>query len=250
VIFLKEWKSERLYQNTVLKTVESQPVLSLNMRNVNDLFSGFAIGDFAVIYGSNSVQSLTSLLCVRAQLPPQLGGFGSNVVFVDGGNTFRLYQVARLARLHQLDPKKTLKRIHLSRAFTAYQMTALILEKLKETIRRYDAKLVIISDIASFFLDKDVQEYEARRVYSQVMAYLSNFAKENNIALIATYPPHKENKRNSFLQAVTCGKANVVISLKQTEYEREFVLEKHPRYILGEAELPSETLTLEHFIKA
>jgi hypothetical protein len=241
-----------LLQNTVeiVKLVESQPVLSLNMRNINDLFSGFSIGDFAVLYGSTSVQSLVSLLCVRAQLPPQLGGLGSNVIFIDGANTFRLYQVARLARLHQLNPKQTLERIYLSRAFTAYQITSLILEKLKETVKRYNAKLVIISDIAGFFLDKDVPEYEARRVYSQVMAYLSNFAKENNIALVATYPPHKETKRNSFFQAVTCGKANVVISLNQTKYEHEFILEKHPRQMLGTAELPSETLTLEHFIKA
>ena len=220
------------------------------MRNVNQLFSGFAIGEFAVLYGSNSVQSLASLLCVRAQLPTQLGGLGGNVVFIDGGNTFRLNQVARLARLHQLDPKQTLERVYLSRAFTAYQMTALILEKLKETVKRYDAKVVIISDIASFFLDKNVQEYEARRVYSQVIAYLSNFAKENGIVLIATYPLHPKTKRNSFFQAVTCGNANVVISLNQTRYEREFILEKHPRQMSGIAELPSETLTLEHFIKA
>ena len=237
-----------MHQNTIFKTVESQPVLSLNMRNVNQLFPGLAIGDFAVLYGSNSVQSLASLLCVRAQLPPQLGGLGSNVVFLDGGNTFKPNQVARLARLHQLDPQQALEHIYLSRAFTAYQMTALILEKLKETVKRYDAKLVIISDIAGFFLDKDVPEYEAHRVYSQVIAYLRNFAKENQIALIATYPPHQQTKRNSFLQTVTCGKANVVISLNQTRYEREFVLEKHPRYMSGVAELPSETLTLEHFI--
>jgi hypothetical protein len=239
-----------LYQNTVLKTLESQPVLSLNMRNINQLFQGFAIGDFAVLYGSNSVQSLASLLCVRAQLPPQLGGLGSNVVFVDGGNTFRLYQVARLARLHQLDPKQTLERIYLSRAFTAYQMTALILEKLKETVKRYNAKLAIISDIAGFFLDKDVPEDEARRVYSQVTTYLRNFAKENRIILIATYPPHQETRRNNFLQALTCGRANVVISLNQTKYEREVVLEKHPHYLSGVVSLPSETLTLEHFIEA
>ena len=239
-----------MYKSKILKTAESQPVLSLNMRNVTDLFSGFSIGDFTMLYGSNSIQSMVSLLCVRAQLPPQLGGLGSNVVFIDGGNTFRLYQIARLARLHQLDPKQTLARIYLSRAFTAYQMTALILEKLKDAVKRYNAKLVIISDVANFFLDKEVPEYEARRVYSQVAAYLSNFAKESQIALIATYPPHQQTKRYSFLQAVTCGKANVVISLNQTEYEHEFILEKHPRYMLGVAELPSEILTLEHFIEA
>jgi hypothetical protein len=239
-----------LHQNTVLKTVESQPVLSLNIKNVADLFSGFALGDFAVLYGSSSVQSLLSLLCVRAQLSPQLGGLGSNVVFIDGGNSFRPNHVDRLARLHQLDPKQTLEHIYLSKAFTAYQMTALILEKLKATVKRYDAKLVIISDIAGFFLTEDVPEDEAREVYSQITAYLSNFAKENQIVLIATYPPHEKTERNSFLQTVIYGKANVVISLNQTTYEREFILEKHPHHILGDAELPPETLTLEHFFNA
>jgi len=239
-----------LYQNAVVKTAPPQPLLSLNMRNVNALFPGFAIGDFAVLRGSFSVLSLSSLLCVRAQLPIQLGGLGSNVVFVDGGNTFQLYHVARLARLHELDPKKTLERIYISRAFTAYQMTALILEKLRETIKRYDAKLAIISDIEGFFLDKDIPDAEARQVYSQVATYLSNFAKENQIILVATCPPHKENRRNNFLHAVTCGRANTVISLRQTKYEREFILEKHPRYVLGVSELPSEILTLDNFFEA
>jgi hypothetical protein len=239
-----------LSQNTIIKTTPSQPLLSLNMRNINELFPGFAVGDFAVLHGSHSVLSLTSLLCVRAQLPTQLGGLGSNVVFVDGDNTFRLYQVARLAKLHQLDPKHALERIYISRAFTAYQMTALILEKLKETIKRYDAKIAIISDIAGFFLDKDVPEYEACRVYSQVTAYLSNFAEQNHVALIATYLPHQETRRNNFLHALTCGRANTVISLRQTKYDRELVLEKHSRYMPGVAKLPSENLTLADFTGA
>lgn len=237
-------------QKTLVKSTQSQQLLSLNILNVSQLFPGFAIGDFAVIYGSTSVLSLTSLLCVRAQLPAQLGGLGSNVVFVDGGNTFRLYQVVRLARLHQLNPKQTLECIYISRAFTAYQMAALILEKLNKSVKQFDAKLTIISDIAGFFLDKDVPENEARRVYSQVITYLSKFAKENQIMLISTYPPHQETKRNNFLQALTCGRANTVISLRQTRYKRKIVLEKHPRYMPGIAEFPSENLTLTDFIEA
>lgn len=237
-------------QNTLVKTTQPQSLLSLNMRNVNELFPGFATGDFAVLHGSTSVLSLSSLLCIRAQLPPQLGGLGSDVVFVDGGNTFRLYQVARLAQFHQLNPKKVLERIYISRAFTAYQMTALILEKLKETVKRYDAKLVIISDIAGFFLDRDIPEEETRRIFSQVTAYLSTFAKENQVILVTTYPPHQDTRRNNFLKTLTCGRANVVISLRQTKYDRELVLEKHPRYVLGSAEFPSENLTLTQFMEA
>jgi hypothetical protein len=45
----------------------------------------------------------------------------------------------------------TLKNIFISRAFTAYQATALITHQLKEAIKKYNAKLVILSDIAGFF---------------------------------------------------------------------------------------------------
>jgi hypothetical protein len=239
-----------LSQTMLAKTLSAQQLLVLNMRNINQLFPGFAVGDFAVLYGSPSVLSLASLLCVRAQLPNQLGGLGSDVIFVDGGNTFRLYQVARLAQLHQLNPKEVLERIYISRAFTAYQMTSLIMEKLKETVKRHDAKLVVISDITGFFLDRDIPDEEARRIFSQVTAYLSTFAKENQLILIATYPPHQDTRRNNFLHTLTCGRANVVISLRQTKYDRELVLEKHPRYVLGSAEFPSENLTLTEFMEA
>src|SRR4030043_792671 len=143
------------------------------MRNIDQLFTGFVIGDFALLYGSHAVLSLSSMLCIRAQLPPQLGGLGSNVVFIDGANTFRLYQTTRLARLCQLDPKQALDRIYISRAFTAYQMTSLVLQKLKDAAKTYNAKLVIISDIAALFLDKDIEDEEAKRIYSQITTRLS-----------------------------------------------------------------------------
>src|SRR3972149_4075761 len=174
----------------MVKTIPSQTLLSLNMRNINELFPAFTLGDFALLYGSHAVSSLASLLCVRAQLPPQLGGLGSNIVFIDGANTFRLYHITTLARLHQLDPEQVLDRIYISRAFTAYQMTSLILQKLEDAVKTCNAKLVIISDIAAMFLDKDVEDEEAKRIYSQVTTRLSSFARENQVIVVSTYPPH------------------------------------------------------------
>ena len=236
-------------QNTLVKPILSQNLLSINMRSIDQLFPGFAIGDFALLYGSHAVLSLSALLCIRAQLPPQLGGLGSNVVFIDGANTFRLYQITRLARLHQIDPKQALDRIFISRAFTAYQMTSLLLQKLEDAVNAYNAKLVIISDIAAMFLDKDVQDEEAKRIYSQITINLSRFAREHRAIVVATYPPHIDNQRNLYLQAVTSGRASVVIALKQTKYEREIILEKHPVFTLGSAELPSEILPLTAFME-
>jgi hypothetical protein len=234
-------------QTVVLKPTLSQPVFPLNIRSVDKIFPGFAYGDFALIQGT-SVLSLSSLLCVQAQLPTQFGGLKSNVIFIEGGYTFRLYQIAQLAKLHQLDPRKVLDNIYISRAFTAYQATSLIIEQLKDAIKKYDAKLVIISDIAGFFLDTDIVEYEAERIYSQICTYLSNLARETKTIILTTYPQHGNTARNRFFQTVTCNKANVVLTLRKTSYARQFILEKHPYLATNMAELPTENLTLTDFM--
>ncbi len=235
-------------QNIAVKTTLSQPVFPLNLRNVKEVFPGFALGDFAVLQGA-SISSLTSMLCVKAQLPTQLGGLQCSIVFIDGGNTFRLYQIARLAQLHQLNPKKVLDNIYISRAFTAYQEASLITQHLKEAIQKYDAKLVIISDIAGFFLDKDIPEDEAQRIFGQVATFLSNFARETQTIIIATYPQHADTSRNNLLHTQTIRKANVVLSLRRTSYARQFILEKHPYLPSNIAELPLEDLTLADYVE-
>jgi hypothetical protein len=237
-------------QKLIVKPTMAQSLFSLSMPGVDEIFPGFAPGDFAMLYGSPSVNSLTSLLCIRAQLPVQFGGLGSNVVFIEGGNTFRLYKITRLAQIHQLNPRQVLEHLFISRAFTTYQLTSLILDKLEETVQKYNAKLVVISDIGGFFLDNDIPHEEAQRVYSQILSYLSSFAKKNQIILIATYLPYSDNKRNYEFQEITCSKANTVLAFSKTPYTREVTLEKHSHLMLGTAELPSENLTLTDFMGA
>lgn len=236
-------------QNMLAKPLPSQTLLPFNMTNIDNLFPGFAMGDFAVLYGLPTILPLSLLLCVRAQLPFQLGGLETNVVFVDGGNTFRLYKVSRIAQLHQLDPGQVLERIYISRAFTAYQMSSVIFEKLEETVNRYNSKLVVISDMAGLYLDKDVPTAEAKEVFSQLTTHLSKFAEEHQLVVIATYLPHYNSRRDTFFHAVACGRANVVASIRPTKSGQEFVLEKHSILILGSAKFPSANHTLNQFME-
>jgi hypothetical protein len=219
------------------------------MSSIDDLFGGFGEGDFAVLYGMPTVLPLSLLLAVRAQLPFQLGGLETNVVFVDGGNSFRLYQVSRIAQLHQLDPKQVLERIYISRAFTAYQMTSLILERLSESIR-LRSKLVIISDVAGLYLDKDIPLREAKEVFSQLTLHLSRFSQENGLIVIATCLPHYDSRLGSFFSAMACGRANVALSVKPSKFGQRLFLEKHPFFPLGCADFSSENLTLDQFMES
>jgi len=239
-------------QNLVVRPSNAQPmpqtVFSLNMPGVDELFPGFLPGDFAVLYGSRAVTTLTSLLCVRAQLPPQLGGLGSSVVFIDGGITFRLYRVAQLAQLHELNPEEALRRIFISRAFTAYQLASLVMEKLEETVKVCDAKVVIISDLAGFFLGTNIATEEAQSIYSQIIAYLADLARRHRIVVVASYLLYENSKRNTALQEMTYQNATTVLCFAKTAYGKQVILEKHPVYMLGATKLPSKTATLNDFI--
>ena len=144
-------------------------------------------GDFAVLHGSSAVQSLLPSLCVQAQLPYQLGGLETNVLFVDGANSFRLYDVSDIAQTCELDPKEVLERIFVSRAFTAYQLTSLVLEQLQNAITKYDSKVVILSNLAQLFLDNDVPKKEAEEIFNQLTNIPFQFCQKNQIILIATH---------------------------------------------------------------
>jgi len=239
-----------MHQNVILEPISSQLRLLLNIENVDNLFPGFMFGDFAVLNGSSTVQSLLSSLCVRAQLPYQLGGLETNVLFVDGSNSFRLYDVSTIAQSCELNPGEVLRRIFLSRAFTAYQLTSLVFEQLQSTIEKYNSKLVILSNLARLYLDKDLPKKEAQEVFLQLTTYLANFAKKNSLILIATQPPCFWSKRNKFFKEVLCERANVVASIKRFRHRPYFVLEKHPDFKLGKAAFPSSDITLADFMEA
>jgi len=238
-----------MYNNPILEKTQPELHLSLNIESVNSLFPGFAIGDFAVIHGSSAIQSLLPSLCVKAQLPYQLGGLETNVLFVDGANSFRLYDVSDIAQTCELDPKEVLERIFISRAFTAYQLASLILEKLQTAIIKFDSKVVIISNLTQLFLDKDIPKKEAEQIFNQLTKYLSTFAQENQVILIATHKPYVWSKRTKFFKQTLCESANVVLSIKKSNQVPYFALEKHPFLQLGKAKFPSNICTLLDFVK-
>jgi hypothetical protein len=235
-----------MQQKLILKAATVQTTskpfsLAFNMPDVDGLFPGFKSGDFAVVYGPQAVTSLISKLCIKAQLPEQRGGLESNVVFIDCATSSSLSSILEAAELQQIDPKAVLGRVINMRAYTAYRLTSLIMEKLTDAVENSGAKLVVISDIVSSFLNDNVDDQEAKAVYGQIMGYLANFARKHRIIIIATYLSHESNRRNTILQEITNQKANAVLRFTKTPYTSEFELEKHPTYMLGVVDFTPET---------
>ena len=201
--------------------------LSLGFPTLDDFFQGFELGDFVVMRG-NAASFMSFVLSVQTQLPIERGGLSSSTVFVDGGNMFSPYSVAEIARGHGLDSKTALKKVYVSRAFTAHQLSSLVLEKLCFVLRKTRARLLIVSDISSLFLDRDVPKTEARELFMKTCSKLSEIASEKQAVAVVTYLPKKRSRMELFFEAVLFGKCTVLIRLRRKDQVFNFVLEDHP----------------------
>jgi len=231
-----------------LETTLSWPLrLSLNIENIQNVLPYFSLNDFVVLNGSSAMQSIVNLLCVHAQLPFQLGGLESNVLFIDGGNSFRLYEISSVAQNYELDPKQVLERIYISRAFTAYQLVDLIFEQLENAIKKFETKLVVLANPAQLFQDKDVPKSEAKEIFLQLTKYLADFTKNNQVILLTTNRPYYWSKNSKFFKEVLCSRANIVATKKI--YKRpHFVLQKHPTFKPDKAEFHTDSISLTDFL--
>lgn len=143
-------------------------------------------GQFAVFHGYSFSRSLAELLCVRAQLDRPIG-LNSDAIFIDGGNSFDVYTVSNYAVEHGIEPKLALSRVHVSRAFTYFQLASLLAEKLPNALARYRSKLAIISNITELFQDPEIKDkQEACRVFQRVLRSLSAIAEITGSLVLAT----------------------------------------------------------------
>ncbi len=105
-------------------------------------------------FGSGKTQ-LAHTLSVMVQLPPEEGGLGGSIVWIDTENTFRPERIRQIAKNRGLDPEEILKNIYVARAFNSnHQM--LLVEKAEEIIKEKadtdkPVKLLIIDSLMSHF---------------------------------------------------------------------------------------------------
>ncbi len=98
---------------------------------------------------STSVPDILFRLCVSSVVSS-----GRDAMFVDGWNSFNPYTLSRMAKSSCAEPGKVLSRIHVARAFTEYQMDALI-HGLHDAIDQWNPAVLAVSYLPSLFSGKD-----------------------------------------------------------------------------------------------
>lgn len=103
------------------------------------------------------------------------------LMWVDSGNTFDPYSIARMAVQNRMDPKRVLRAIQVARPFTAFQFHQM-LEKIpggavwssgtREPAVQF-TPLVIISDLLALFYDPELQEKDRERAIGEFLQGLA-----------------------------------------------------------------------------
>ena len=201
------------------------------------------LGQLAAVNGEAS-QFLSSLLPVRAALPRPLG-LDSDTLYLDGGNVFDSYTISEQAIGHDVDSEETLRRIHLSRAFTYHQLSRLINEKVPDALDQYDAKLVVVSDVSLLYCDPDVQnKRESLDMFRRDMRTLANLAEQKSTLVVVT----NLQTRNKRMDRALLHASHVSIQLDDKDSFTKLTLAKHPSAPQLKATLSKNKQTLESYM--
>ena len=152
------------------------------IKELDDLLSGFKSGEMTLIEGNSSfISNITNQICVNTYLM-----FQSNVVYIDGGLCTNPYKISRHARKMKINQREVIEHVFISRAFTVYQLTTIIQERLEDIISRYKPLVLIIDHFPRLYFDSDVPSKEAKVLLRNNIYKIKELTAKYNLVTVFT----------------------------------------------------------------
>jgi len=89
-------------------------------------------------------------LSVNVQKPPEEGGLGGSVLFIDTESTFRPERIKQLAETSGMDPETVLKNIYVAKAVNSEHQMVLA-DKAEEMIKEKNIRLIVVDSMTAHF---------------------------------------------------------------------------------------------------
>ncbi len=201
------------------RPASSYPHFSLGFPSLDSLFRPFSPG-YTVVVSGGETSIIAELATFRAQLPLEMGGLDSTVLFIDGGNRSDPYLFSSFARQRGIKPNTAMRRVATCRVFTMHQLADLVSRHVVSAVDDYAARLVVISDLLGTFNEPELDDREARRLLSAIEQAIG-LVKKNALVLVTLVSPNKYD------DTVTSW-ADTSVSLTSTGGKVRAELLKHP----------------------
>ena len=192
---------------------------------LDKLLGGFKTGEMTYIDGDSSlISNIPNQICVNTYRT-----FERDVIYIDGGMSADPYKIAKYSRRMEADQRKTLEHVHISRAFTVYQLSTLIQDMLESTIKRYKPQTIIIGRFPIFYLDSDVPEKEAQTLLRSSLHKLRELTTKYNLVTIFTSLDKKMMTNNRNVRSIIYENVDEIVLMNESELSTRVELVKQEK---------------------
>jgi hypothetical protein len=125
---------------------------------------------------------------------------GGDVLWVEAANRFDLYAFTETAKRWGLNPQPYLRRLHIARAFTLYQLDTLCTDGLDAALGKHPDALTVLSDPLALCWDADIPGAEARRVVTRLAHGIRRLRQRGHrLVMTSADPPEPFRHRAGLL---------------------------------------------------
>ncbi len=200
-------------------------VVLSGITELDKLLGGFKTGEMTYIDGDSSlISNIPNQLCVNTYRT-----FERDVIYIDGGMSADPYKIAKYSRRMEADQRKTLEHVHISRAFTVYQLSTLIQDMLESTIKRYKPQTIILGRFPIFYLDSDVPEKEAQTLLRSSLHKLRELTTKYNLITIFTSLDKKMMTNNRNVRNIIYENVDEIVLMNKSELSTRVELVKQEK---------------------
>ncbi len=181
------------FQTGAKKWEERQKMgrITTGVASLNELFGGGvetqAITEVYGEFGSGKTQFALQL-AANSQLPPEEGGLGKGVIYLDTEDTFIPERFRQLAEAKGLDPDAALENMFVGRAFNSdHQM--LLADKSADLLQKNDIGLLVVDSLTAHFRSDYMGRgklAERQQKLNKHLSTLQRLSSAHNIAVIVT----------------------------------------------------------------
>jgi hypothetical protein len=210
-----------------------------------DRFMGPLVGGrVAMLRGLEHAPSLLPRIVVAAVLE-----LGEDAVVVDGGNAADPYRLSAACRRLGARPEDVLSRVHVARAFTSFQMSAIVEGALPRAVDEHVPGLLAVLSVDELYHDDNVGRDQAAVLLGRAMDRVRSLAADRGlIAVLGDSRAHRARPGDRFA-AVVDARVDQCVSLERRS-ARTLRLRRRDGAVALLAAAPPGQLTLDDFARA
>ncbi len=203
-------------------------VVNSGIKEIDNLTGGFKRGEITYIDGdSKLISKIPDQICVNTYRT-----FHNDIIYIDAGLCVDPYRIAQYARKIEVSQREVLEHVHISRAFTVYQLATLIQDMLEQVIKRYKPQTLIIGRLPIFYLDSDVESKETQTLLRANLHKIKELTKKYGLITIFTNLDKKMLSSNRNVRKIIYSNVDEVVLMKELELATRVNLVKRQENIV------------------